>query len=194
MESPPCRVRPSSKPTLPHCRSPPVAIVAVPGGGCRVAVGGEIAPGKGRSRATFSSRYTSSFCSIRAAARWSGTRRSWAVPWYLPGCRRERDFCRRRQAPQNLPKRDETYAQRRKSRPHDREKPAEEEEGDEEATIVVGWERPALFLRYPLSFSRSQHGRSVPAQIVAGVSSSSSVTLVRSEMLVNRRRSERRVC
>src|SRR5262249_27974774 len=37
--------------------------------------------------------------------------------------RRERDFCRRRQAPQHC-LRDETYAQRRKSRPHDREKPA----------------------------------------------------------------------
>jgi hypothetical protein len=36
----------------------------------------------------------------------------------------ERDFCRRRQAPKTC-LRDETYAQRRKSRPHDREKPAE---------------------------------------------------------------------
>jgi hypothetical protein len=36
---------------------------------------------------------------------------SWA------GCRRERDFCRRRQAPQTC-LRDETYAQRHKSRPH----------------------------------------------------------------------------
>src|SRR6478672_10669813 len=32
-------------------------------------------------------------------------------PGYLPGCRRERDFCCRRQAPQNLPKRRDLCAE-----------------------------------------------------------------------------------
>src|SRR5262245_43038142 len=42
----------------------------------------------------------------------------------LPGCRRERDFASGDRRPKTC-LRDETYAQRRKSRPHDREKPAE---------------------------------------------------------------------